>query len=711
MNALTYLSSGPLCMAELDTETLRVVQVNMMFEEVVGQMFKISGMEFSMLATEGELHRVKLEQAIKDVIDGKAERSKARNIEMLTLAGMGLPIRRHFDWSVGGASRGKLLLFGDPCTDEDVKQRAKDSELVDFFQNAPIALHWLSGEGIVLWANQRELDVLGYTAEEYIGQPIMNFCPDEEELVLEIFKQLGSGNTIKDVPVRFRAKDGHIVDLLIDSNVKYDEYGNFEHTRCFIRDDTKRKITEARAKLLLDETKRSLVMLDNFMSRSLHHMRTPLHVLQSTIDVLSSSLSKINPLDAKDTKRIVEASGNLLHQASIHIDNAVVLIDDISDLARLDQGGSFKINNEIIVLKDFGKEVLSMLPIPVVTNVEIALELTGGGPTFLTCDSRILKKILRHLLENAVNVTEHGSITLRIGHQENRCVFTIIDSGPGITLNVPAHREDNSLPPIFQRYHQELLPEEILDFEQVTTLRDKIEAGINSHRNVSMGIGLSLTYHLVQALGGNLRYSSTPGRTQFWFSLPQSFEELAPERIILKNPGKRDIHGHNVHHEPGAESTISKASIACNRLKVMDPPSVLVVEDDKTCAKLLCMSLQKVNCSATWAENGLEAVHILKSSVPGMYSLVIMDLRMPVMDGLTATKVIKKELKIDIPVIALTGDAGNDTKSQCEEIGFDEYCNKPMKRAKLLDIIQKYTGYNPAQVDQTFPGQSSDVCQ
>ena len=120
-----------------------------------------------MLATEGELHRVKLEQAIKDVIDGKTERSKVRNIEMLTLGGMGLPIRRHFDWSVGAASRGKLLLFGDPCSDEDVKQRAKDSELVDFFQNAPIALHWLSGEGIVLWANQRELDVLGYTAEEY----------------------------------------------------------------------------------------------------------------------------------------------------------------------------------------------------------------------------------------------------------------------------------------------------------------------------------------------------------------------------------------------------------------------------------------------------------------------------------------------------------------------------------------------------------------
>ena len=62
--------------------------------------------------------------------------------------------------------------------------RRSRAQLIDFFQNAPIALHWLSGTGHVLWANQTELDVLGYTAEEYIGQPIMKFCPDEEELVL-----------------------------------------------------------------------------------------------------------------------------------------------------------------------------------------------------------------------------------------------------------------------------------------------------------------------------------------------------------------------------------------------------------------------------------------------------------------------------------------------------------------------------------------------
>jgi hypothetical protein len=79
----------------------------------------------------------------------------------------------------------------------------------------------------------------------------------------------------RDVSIRFRTKDERIVNLLIDSNVKYDDSGYFSHTRCFIRDDTGRKIREARAAVMLDETKWNLKMLDQFMSRSLHRLRTP----------------------------------------------------------------------------------------------------------------------------------------------------------------------------------------------------------------------------------------------------------------------------------------------------------------------------------------------------------------------------------------------------------------------------------------------------
>jgi PAS domain S-box-containing protein len=93
------------------------------------------------------------------------------------------------------------------------------------------------------------MELLGYTPEEYIGQPIMKFCPDDEEVVLKIFHELATGKSIQDVPVRFRSKSGRIKHLLIDSNVNWNVDGSFKHTRCFIRDDTRRQIREARHKL------------------------------------------------------------------------------------------------------------------------------------------------------------------------------------------------------------------------------------------------------------------------------------------------------------------------------------------------------------------------------------------------------------------------------------------------------------------------------
>ena len=158
-------------------------------------------------------------------------------------------------------------------------------ELKDFFNKAPIALHWLSDEGKVLWANDRELEVLEYSRSEYIGEDIMKFCPDSKEKVLDIFKELGSGNTIRDVPVRFRTKSGKIKDLLIDSNVNYKDDGSFNHTRCFIRDDTGRKIREARAEILLAEAQMRAKDKGRFVAKLLHEIKTPLHVMSMATSV------------------------------------------------------------------------------------------------------------------------------------------------------------------------------------------------------------------------------------------------------------------------------------------------------------------------------------------------------------------------------------------------------------------------------------------
>ncbi len=306
-SALKFLSlpnACPLSIIALDPATGKPIAVNSTFESIFGPLYKFKEWEFGDAATEDEeggedpiLNRTRFRRAIDVVCDSLLKRGgdgdvaaganvgvatgNIRNVEMLTLGTneAGLPIRKYFDWTIGSVKldsnseengdidgdgnvngnvnvNAAVMLYGTLINDAESTDRARDAELIDFFQNAPIAMHWLNGDGTILWANQTELNVLGYTPEEYIGQQIMNFCPDEKDLVLEIFKQLGGGKTIKDVPVRFRTKGGKIVHLLIDSNVAYKKDGSFGHTRCFIRDDTARKIKDARVQVLLDENER-----------------------------------------------------------------------------------------------------------------------------------------------------------------------------------------------------------------------------------------------------------------------------------------------------------------------------------------------------------------------------------------------------------------------------------------------------------------------
>jgi PAS domain S-box-containing protein len=130
--------------------------------------------------------------------------------------------------------------------------REREQELSDFFENAPVALHWVGSDGTILRANRAELDLLGYAAEEYIGRPIADFHVDAET-IHDILQRLGVGETIRSYPARLRARDGTIRHVIIDSNVQWTR-GRFAHTRCFTRDVTSiRRAEEEMARSLAAE--------------------------------------------------------------------------------------------------------------------------------------------------------------------------------------------------------------------------------------------------------------------------------------------------------------------------------------------------------------------------------------------------------------------------------------------------------------------------
>ncbi|HJT78138.1 MAG TPA: PAS domain S-box protein, partial [Gemmataceae bacterium] len=144
-----------------------------------------------------------------------------------------------------GTVAGSVGQFVERKTAEDELRRS-EQELADFFENATVGLHWVGPDGTILRANRAELDMLGYSREEYVGRPIADFHADED-VICDILKRLQAGQKLDDYPARLKCKDGSIKDVLIDSSVMWRD-GNFVHTRCFTRDVTERKRAEARVR-------------------------------------------------------------------------------------------------------------------------------------------------------------------------------------------------------------------------------------------------------------------------------------------------------------------------------------------------------------------------------------------------------------------------------------------------------------------------------
>ena len=123
--------------------------------------------------------------------------------------------------------------------ENEKKIAKKQHELQDYFENATVGLHWVDGNGIIIWANQSELDMLGYTREEYIGEPISRFHVDQDT-INEILRRLKNNEAIVQQESKLKCKDGSVKTVLINSNVLW-ENGEFKHTRCFTTDITERK--------------------------------------------------------------------------------------------------------------------------------------------------------------------------------------------------------------------------------------------------------------------------------------------------------------------------------------------------------------------------------------------------------------------------------------------------------------------------------------
>lgn len=369
---------------------------------------------------------------------------------------------------------------------------------------------------------------------------------------------------------------------------------------------------------------------EQFLANMSHEIRTPVNSVLGFTSLLEKTELKENQAQFVS---LIKTSGN----------NLLGIINDILDLSKIEYGMVQLVKNPFQP-KQLCYEV-EMMFFHQLTEKALLFTCTidKNVPAVLIGDKERLNQILMNLVSNAIKFTEHGGITVSVSllsQQDNkvRLQFSVKDTGIGI-------KEDKLLS-IFERFEQ-------------------AETGAN-RKYGGTGLGLSIVKNLVEIQGGSIIAKSIFGQgAEFVFDLPFDIadENLAAEEEALTATGKRSA--------------------------VFSLPQglqVLVAEDNKMNQRLLQYIFDSWNIEFQFAENGKECIDALKLR---QYDLVLMDIQMPEMDGYEATGIIRKQLKLNLPIIAMTANALPGEKEKCERMGMNDYISKPISEQALQDVLVK----------------------
>jgi len=358
-----------------------------------------------------------------------------------------------------------------------------------------------------------------------------------------------------------------------------------------------------------------------FMQNISHEVRTPLNGIVGFGNLLAES-----NLSSEDRKQYV----SLLKVSSNRLVNTMTDYMDIALIASNSMEVHLKAVNIVNVLKELESKFQNLTGTKKLT-FDLIIPL-NAEEFFIETDPELFRKIISHLLDNAVKFTQQGSITLGYSVGSDKLEFFITDTGVGIS--------DEKKDLIFECFIQEN-----------TDMTRGYEGS---------GLGLSITTGILKLLGGEISVESVKGTgTSFFFTLP--FKSHTNDLF-----------------EGGGLRLKNKSPLA---------PIFLVADDEYAHRVYMESFLKKIASAVFLARNGREAVGLIREHPE--ISLVLMDLKMPVMDGFEATKEIKSFRK-DLPVIAVTAYALSGDEKKAYDCGCDDYIVKPTSTDELLLKLKKF---------------------
>ena len=524
---------------------------------------------------------------------------------------------------------------------EKVEQRSQEIEskeddrqsLLLMATNDGIADYNLETGELFLSSQWKEM--LGYQESEVADSIDAWLClvhEADKAIANELLDKMKNGEVpARDSEYRMVCKDGSVKWIQAKLSVVFAEGSKPVRVLGSHSDISDRKKSEAEliaAKELAEDAAKAK---SSFISSVSHEIRTPLNAIIGLADLL---------MQEEGLNEVVEEN---LRSIKFSSDHLLGIINDVLDFSKLEAG---KVNLD---KTDFNLEQLVNETTKAVEfkarekGIPLAVRINPNVPQAVLADAGRLRQVIINLLGNAVKFTSEGHIDVYVKMLERsgqtcRLRFSVSDTGIGI----PEEKRQS----IFESFTQ---------------------AEENTFRKFGgTGLGLSISKKLIELQGGEIGVKSIEGiGSTFWFELPMEISEKKMEVAADKGvKGVKDLRG----------------------------MKILLVEDDRMNQFVMKQFFKKWNASIEVAENGKIAIDKLSAEV---YDLVLMDVHMPVMDGFEATRIIRDRsssvIDHQVPVIALTADVNNETRTRVREAGMNDFVTKPSEPDVLFQKIVDHT--------------------